>query len=213
MLLVMAAVLGNGVHLRQIREPLRSEVCAEGLAEPSVSDLRDARRILLYQWASPDVVGEPRAYQVLTDSLGSGAGKALLWIMLTDTSSEIFDPLSPDSDDVAERAGVSYAALGYSVVPVAHFLLSYDDPQCWRGARAAFYALAKADSFTHVGPARTQFVRRLAETTSRQVTIPEDQKRLLRSVIRLLDREAPNNTDAQSLLVSPVIRDAAKRVE
>jgi hypothetical protein len=180
-------------------------------AAPNPRDVLTARRFLIQGWPSADLAGIPAAYALLQDSLGGSARAVLFWLMVSDSSDEISDPMSSDSDDVALRAGVAYAHFGYPRVPVEAFLNWKGATEEWRAARAAFWALAESDSFNTVSTARVTFVCRLARRVLENRGGDAAEVRLFGYLLALVKREASiRNRAARQLLELPEVAQANK---
>jgi len=179
----------------------------EPIAPPAILDVRIASRLLMERWPSADLVElpRPRVFNMIRDSLGARAEPTLYWLMISDTTTELSDPMSSDSDDVAERAGYTYGNLGGSRAPVEVFLRSERAAEDWRAGRAAFVALAALDSFKTLSPVRRAFVCRVAAQLSSGSPTHPDEERLFVYLVRWLAREVPWNADAKVLLESPEI--------
>lgn len=178
------------------------------VAMPQPQDVLTARRFLIQGWPSADLipVGGPAAYPLLRDSLGGRATAVLFWLMVSDSSDEISDPMSSDSDDVALRAGVAYAHFDYPRVPVVAFLNWKGATEDWRASRAAFFALAATDSFKTVSIARVTFICRLARRVVESKGGDAAESRLFGYLLALLKREASiRNEAAKQLLELPEV--------
>jgi hypothetical protein len=193
--------------------PLRLAVPlpAEVSAQPRQTDVVAARRFLIQGWPAPDLAVVPEAFTTIRDSLANRAASTLYWLMAHDTSEEMASDLSPDSDDVAERAGVTYAALGFSPGPVMRLLVSTQAEANWRLARAAFDALSSLDS-GRVNPARKEFLCRLARRVLSSDRPDPSDTRLLRYVMQTLRSEALHGEIAAALLRWPTIKRAGELI-